>query len=178
QREIAVRLALGASGGRVIRQLLTESTLLALIGGAAGMVLAWWGMRVLLTVNPEAIPRFQEIRIDATVGLATLGIAMLTGVLFGLAPALHVVRTELHSSLKDGTRGASESGERQRLGRSLVMAEVALAVVVVIGAGLLIRSFYALRNSDSGFASNGILTVDLSLPGSRYTPDATTTFYQ
>ena len=102
-----------------MRQLLTESTLLALVGAAAGSLLAWWGMKALLSINPEAIPRFQEIRLDATVGAATLVLAMITGVLFGFAPAMHLVRTELQSSLREGGRGGSESGQRQRLGRSL-----------------------------------------------------------
>jgi len=178
QQEIAVRLALGASGRRIMRQLLTESTVLALAGAAAGSLLAWWGMKALLSVNPEAIPRFQEIRLDATVGVATLILAMITGVLFGFAPAMHLVRTELQSSLREGGRAGSESGQRQRLGRSLVMAEVALAVVVVIGAGLLLRSFRELRSSDPGFRPDNVLVIDLSIPSTRYNTEATTTFYQ
>ena len=178
QQEIAVRLALGASGRRIMRQLLTESTLLALVGAAAGSLLAWWGMKALLSINPEAIPRFQEIRLDATVGAATLVLAMITGVLFGFAPAMHLVRTELQSSLREGGRGGSESGQRQRLGRSLVIAEVALAVVVVIGAGLMLRSFRELRSTDPGFRPDNILVIDLSIPSTRYDNAATTTFYQ
>jgi putative ABC transport system permease protein len=178
QQEVAVRLALGASGRRILRQLLTESTVLAVLGAAGGMVLAWWGMKALLSVNPEAIPRFQEIRLDATVGVMTLVLAMITGMLFGFAPALHLVRTELQSTLKEGGRAGSESGARQRLGRTLVMAEVALAVVVVIGATLLLRSFRELRGSDPGFRAANVLAVDLSLPLARYDNAATTSFYQ
>ena len=176
QQEIAVRLALGASGKRIVRQLLTESAVLAILGAAAGTLLAWWGMRALLGVNPQAIPRFQEIRIDATVGVATFVLAVLTGVIFGLAPAVHLVRTELQSSLKEGNR--SESGSRQRMGRTLVTAEIALAVVVVIGAALLMRSFYALRNTNPGFSAERLLAIDLSIPSTRYDDDATTLFYQ
>jgi predicted permease len=177
QQEVAVRLALGASGRRILRQLLTESTVLALIGAAGGMLLAWWGMKALLSVNPEAIPRFQEIRLDATVAVATLVLAMLTGVIFGFAPALHLVRTELQSTLKEGGRGA-EGGHRQRFGRALVMAEVALAVVVVIGATLLMRSFRELRGTDPGFRAENVLAIDLSLPQARYDNNTTTAFYQ
>jgi putative ABC transport system permease protein len=178
QREVAVRLAMGATTKRVIRQLLTESTVLAVLGAAGGIALAWWGTQAILAVSPDAIPRVQDIRIDVTVGLVTLGIAMLTGLLFGLAPAMQLVRTELQSSLKEGTRGGSESGQRQRVGRTLVMAEVALAVVVVIGAGLLMRSFYELRNSNPGFTPDKLLTIDLALPATRYDTAATTNFYQ
>ncbi len=178
QREIAVRLAMGASTRRVLRQLLTESTVLAVIGAVGGVLLAWWGTKAMLAVMPDAIPRVQEIRIDATVGFVTLGVALLTGLLFGLAPAMHLVRTELQSSLKETTRGGSESGQRQRVGRTLVMAEIALAVVVVIGAGLLVRSFHELRNTNPGFRPDQLLTVDLSLPATRYDTTATARFYQ
>ena len=177
QQEVAVRLALGASGRRILRQLLTESTVLALIGGAGGMLLAWWGMKALLSVNPEAIPRFQEIRLDLPVGMVTLVLAMLTGILFGFAPALHLVRTELQSTLKEGGRTGTE-GHRQRLGRTLVTVEVALAVVVVIGAALLLQSFRELRGRDPGFRAANVLAVDLSLPLARYDNAATTSFYQ
>jgi putative ABC transport system permease protein len=178
QQEVAVRLALGASGRRILRQLLTESMVLALIGAAGGMLLAWWGMKALLSVNPEAIPRFQDIRLDGTVGIVTLALAMLTGILFGFAPALHLIRTELQSTLKEGGRGGTDGGHRQRLGRTLVAAEVALAVVVVIGAALLLRSFRELRGTDPGFRAENVLAVDLSLPLARYDDAGATSFYQ
>jgi putative ABC transport system permease protein len=178
QREIAVRLALGANGRRIVRQLLTESIVLALAGGAAGTVLAWWGMKALLAVNPTAIPRLELVYIDATVGLATLAVAVITGLLFGLAPALRIARPELQSSLKEGTRGGSAGRAQQRLGRVLVVGEVALAVVVVIGAALLMRSFWALRNVDPGFDPSHVLAVDLAIPAARYDAAATTTFYR
>jgi predicted permease len=178
QREIAVRLALGASGRRVIRQLLTESTVLALLGAAGGTLLAWWGLKTIIAMSPDSIPRVQEIRIDATVGVVTLVLAMLTGLLFGLAPALQLARTELQSTLKESTRGGSAGAQGQRVGRALVMAEIALAVVVVIGAALLMRSFWMLRNVNPGFDPDRVLTIDLSLPAARYNPQATTEFYQ
>jgi predicted permease len=178
QREIAVRLALGANRRRIVRQLLTESTVLALAGGAGGTLLAWWGMKVLLAVNPDAIPRLELVHIDLRVGLATLGVAFITGLLFGLAPALRLARPELQSSLKEGTRGGSVGRAQQRLGRVLVAGEVALAVVVVIGAALLVRSFWMLRNVDPGFDPSNVLAVDVALPVARYDPNATTTFYR
>jgi putative ABC transport system permease protein len=178
QREIAVRLALGADRWRIVRQLLTESTVLALAGGAAGVLLAWIGMKTLLAVNPDAIPRLELVRIDATVGLVTLAIALTTGIVFGLAPALQLAQPELHSSLKEGTRGGSVGHSQQRLGRALVAGEIALAVVVVIGATLLVRSFWTLRNVDPGFDPDKVLAIDLSVPSARYDLNATTMFYR
>jgi putative ABC transport system permease protein len=178
QREIAVRLALGASRKRVVFQLLTESGLLALLGAAGGVLLAWWGTKALLATNPEAIPRVEEIRIDTRVALATLGCGLLASLIFGLTPAIRLTRPDLNSSLRDGSRGGSESGHRQRLGRTLVAAEVALAMVVVIGAALLIRSFWTLRNVDPGFRPDRLLAVDLSLPQARYNDQAATDFYR
>ena len=177
QREIAVRLALGAGRGRVVRQLLTESLVLAIVGAVGGVLLAWWGTKTLLAINPEAIPRLEGVRIDVTVGLVTLGLALLTGIIFGLAPAMQMVRLELQSSLKEGGRG-SESGSRQRIGRALVASEIALAVVVVIGAGLLMRSFWTLQRVDPGFPAENILVVDMSIPGARYDDIRTVTFYR
>ncbi len=178
QREIAVRLALGAERGRVIRQLLTESTVLALLGAVTGLLLAWWGMKALLAVNPDAVPRMELIHIDATVGVVTLLIALATGLLFGVAPAMQMVRPDLHDSLKEGTRGGTAGRRQQRLGRVLVAGEIALAVVVVIGAALLMRSFWTLRNSEPGFRPDGVLAVELALPPARYEPQATTVFYR
>jgi putative ABC transport system permease protein len=178
QREIAVRLALGADRGRIVRQLLTESAVLAVAGGIVGLLLAWIGTKSLLAVNPDAIPRLELVRIDATVGLVTLGIALATGIVFGLAPALQLAQPELQSSLKEGTRGGSVGTGQQRLGRALVAGEVALAVVVVIGAALLVRSFWTLRNVDPGFDPSHVLAIDLSIPSARYDPNATTVFYR
>jgi putative ABC transport system permease protein len=178
QREVAVRVALGADRGRIVRQLLTESTVLAVAGGAGGVLLAWLGMKSLLAVNPEAIPRLELVRIDPTVGIATLVLAIVTGLVFGLAPALQLARPDLQSSLKEGTRGGSVGRGQQRLGRALVAAEVALAAVVVIGAALLVRSFWLLRTVDPGFDPSHVLAVDLALPTARYDTTATTAFYR
>lgn len=178
QREIAMRVALGAGRGRLIRQLITESAVLSLFGAACGSLLAWWGMRALLAINPNAVPRMELIRFDFTVAAATVILALLTGVLFGLAPALQLVRPSLGSALQEGSRGASIGSGQQRLGRALVMGEIALAVVVVIGAALLVRSFRALRSSDPGFRPDSVLAIDLSLPASRYDAAATTAFYR
>jgi predicted permease len=178
QREIAVRLALGASRARILLQLLTESTVLAFAGAVGGVLLAWWGMKGLLAVNPEAIPRLEEIHIDGTVGLVTLALALLTGIIFGLAPAMQLLRGELHSSLKEGSRGGSASGQRQRVGRALVIGEIALAVVVVIGAALLVRSFWALRGTEPGFRAANVLAIDLTIPSSRYDDGATVAYYR
>ena len=177
-REIAVRLALGASRRRIVRQLLTESVVLALVGGAAGVVFAWWATKALLAVNPEAIPRLELVRVDMTVAFATLALALLTGIVFGLAPALRMARPELQSSLKEGTRGGSVGRAQQRLGRALVSGEVALAVVVVIGAALLVRSFWTLRSVDPGFQPDHVLAIDLSIPPARYDDAAATSFYR
>ncbi len=177
QREVAVRQALGAARSRIIRQLLTESTLLAVLGGAAGMALAWWGLRSILAISPDSIPRVTEIHIDLTVGLVTLAIAVITGLLFGLAPAMQLTRTDLQSTLKEGTRGGTVGG-RHSLGRVLVIGEIALAVVVVVGAALLVRSFTALRAVDPGFAPDHLLVVDMAIPASRYDTAATTAFYR
>jgi putative ABC transport system permease protein len=177
QREVAVRLALGAGRGRIIRQLLTESTALALLGAAAGTALAWWGLRTIIAISPDTIPRVSEIRIDLTVGLVTLAVAVLTGLLFGLAPAMQLTRPDLQATLKEGTRGGTVGG-RHSFGRALVVGEIALAVVVVVGAALLVRSFNALRAVDPGFAPDRLLVVDLAIPAARYDAAATTTFYQ
>jgi len=178
QREVAMRLALGAGRGRLLRQLITESCILALLGAVGGSLLAWWGMKSLLAINPNAVPRMELIGFDFTVAAATFLLALLTGVLFGLAPALQLVRPAARSALQEGSRAASNGGGQQRLGRSLVMGEIALAVVVVIGATLLVRSFWALRSSDPGFRADSVLAIDLALPASRYDPAATTVFYR
>jgi putative ABC transport system permease protein len=178
QRELAVRVALGASRQRIVRQLLTESVVLALAGSVAGALLAWWGVRTMLAVNPDAIPRMQEVHVDATVGLVTLGVALVTGILFGLVPAMQMARVGVHDTLKEGLRGGSEGSGRRRLGRMLVVGELALAVVVVIGAGLLMRSFWALRATDPGFTPDRLLVVGLDVPGARYDDAGAIRFYR
>jgi putative ABC transport system permease protein len=164
-KEIAIRSALGAARGRVIRQLLTESVLLAVIGGAIGLALAYWGIGALLSLNEGGIPRSNEIGIDASVLLFTVGVSLLTGVLFGLFPAWQTSKTDLHAVLKEGGR----SGSAQRSVRGLfVVVEVAAALVLLVGAGLLLKSFQKLQEVNPGFRPDHLLTMQISLPSNRY----------
>jgi putative ABC transport system permease protein len=167
QREMAVRAALGAGRGRLIRQLLTESLLVSLAGGAGGLLLARWGVPALLALAPDGrIPRADMIRTDTTVLAFTLGISTLTGIVFGLAPALHLTRGRLRGSLLPG--GRTLAGGQDRLRALLVIGEIALALVLLTGAGLLLKSFFQLRAVDSGFRPDNVLTMTVDLPGSAY----------
>ena len=178
QREIALRTALGASRFRIARQMITESLLLAIIGGALGALLATWGMQLLVRLSEDSIPRTANVRIDATVLAFTFLISLVTGVLFGLAPALRTVKVNLIDSLKDGLRGAGESALRNRTRSLLVVFESALAVMLLIGAGLLVRSLIALQNVDPGFDPNNVLTLRIDLPRQKYdTPEKTSNFF-
>jgi len=163
-REFAVRAALGASQGRVVRQLLTESVLLALAGGGLGLLLAAWGTRAALGVLPAALPRAEQVGLDPQVLFFTVGISLLVGVLFGLTPALKTSQPDLHETLKQGGRGAS--GTRHRAQGVFVVVELALALVLLIGAGLTIRSLTKLWSVDPGFSPHNVLTFGLSLPPS------------
>jgi len=171
-REFAVRAALGASQGRVVRQLLTESVLLALVGGGLGLLLAAWGTRAALGVLPTALPRAEQVGLDPHVLWFTLGISLLSGILFGLTPALRTSHPDLHETLKQGGRGAS--GARHRTQDVFVVVEMALALVLLIGAGLTIRSLTKLWSVDPGFRPGHVLTFGLSLPPSMMgaNPDA------
>jgi len=171
-REFAIRAALGASQGRVLRQLLTESILLGLVAGACGLLLAAWGTRAALGVLPEALPRAEEIGLDLRVLVFTLAISVLSGVLFGLAPALKILPASLHDNLKESSR--SMSGTRQRLQGTFVIAEMAMALVLLIGAGLMIRTLTHLWGVDPGFNPQNVMTVGVSLPPSmtHASPDA------
>ena len=171
-REFAIRAALGASQRRVLQQLLTESTVLALAGGALGLLLAAWGTRAALRALPTALPRAEEIGLDARALLFTLAISLLAGILFGLAPALKMSPTTLQETLKEGGRGLSAS--RHRAQSVFVVAEMAMALVLLAGAGLMIRTLTTLWNVDPGFNPQNVLTVGLSLPPSMTTasPDA------
>jgi putative ABC transport system permease protein len=170
-REVAVRAALGAGRWRIVRQLLTESLLLALVGGAAGLLLAVWFKDVLVAFSPGDIPRLDEIRLDWRVLGFTLGATLLTTLLTGLAPALQSSRPHLASALKEGgQKGATGQGSRVR--GALVVAEVALALMLVAGAGLMIRSFLALQKVDPGFDPEHILTLRVALPRAGYREDA------
>jgi putative ABC transport system permease protein len=169
QKEIAIRTALGASRGRVVGQLLTESMLLALVGGVAGSLLALWGVDAVVSLVPAGtLPRLDELSVDARVLGFTLVVSLMTGLLFGLAPALRASRTELTEALKEGSRGATESLRRNRLRSLLVVTEIAMALVLLIGAGLLIRGFARLVSIPTGFNPDDALTMRIALPMSKY----------
>ena len=151
QREFAIRSALGASRFRLLRQFLTEGVLLALVGGALGAAIGFGGLRALLAANPDSIPRSLEISLDWKVLLFTLGVSVLTGLIFGMAPLLHLREQSVTSALKEGGQRSTAGSARARVRSGLVMVEVALAVVLVVGAGLLMRSFQKLMTVDPGF---------------------------
>jgi putative ABC transport system permease protein len=172
KREIAIRAAIGAGRGRLIRQLLTESVLLSVVGGALGLVLGIIAVRALLAINPGNIPRIGEhgtaVTLDWHVLAFTLAVSLLTGILFGLIPALDASRADLSATLKE-SGGRTGSGFRQNKARSLlVISEMSLAIVLLIGAALLIRSFIALRSVNPGFDPHHVLTMEMSLTGSRF----------
>src|SRR5262249_11298958 len=177
QTEIAIRAALGASRWRVVRQLLTESLLLAISGGAAGLLLARWGVELLLAIAPDNLPRAYDIRLDTRVAGFTLLISLLTGIVFGLLPALQASKLSLGMTLKEGGRDAAGL-LRRRLRGFLVVGEVALAFVLLIGAGLLIRSFARLTEVDPGLDPRGVLTMDILLPFAKYRDGRSVAFFQ
>ena len=168
EREMAIRVALGAGRFRLLRQLLTESVLLSLFGGFAGIVLAIWGLDLLRAIGAQTIPRLQEVTFDRTVLLLTFAVSVATGILFGLVPALASAKPELTEALKEGGRGSSEGQRRNRLRNGLVIAEMTLAFVLLIAAGLLLKSFVRLQNVDPGFNPHQVLTMDLWLPDTKY----------
>jgi predicted permease len=167
RREIAVRRAIGAARIRIVRQLLTESVLLALIGGGVGLILAVFGVRILLSLGPDAIPRSREITLDRWVVAFTACVSLATGTLFGLAPALEASRTDINNSLKDRGRPGQGAGPG-RLSRVLVVSEIALALVLQIGAGLMINSMAHLGRVKPGFDPQGLLTMNVTLLPARY----------
>ena len=172
EKEIAVRAALGARRFRIVRQLLTESLLLALLGSALGLGFAYLGIKALVLISPRDLMILQGVGLNLTVLAWTLGVSVLTGIVFGLAPALHVSRLNLNDSLKEG--GKSESGQAggsRRLRSALVVSEIALAVVLLASAGLLIRSFIRLQQVDRGFETDNLLTMVVRVPDARYRED-------
>ena len=172
QQEIAVRTALGASRWRIIRQLLTESVLLALGGGALGILMCLWSMQWMRVLGTKSIPRLQDVGIDSRVLLFTVLLSVCSGILFGLAPALRVSRLDLNATLKDASRGSAGTsavwGHGNNVRRLLVVSELALSVVLLIGAGLLMRSFVRLQNVSPGFNAQNVLTFDLTMTGRKY----------
>jgi putative ABC transport system permease protein len=167
-REISIRAALGAGRGRLIRQLLTESVVLAVCGGVAGVILARWGLDALLSLAPTSLPRISEIHLNFGVLLFSLALSVVTGLLFGIAPALLAARADVNEALKQGTRGSTEGGARGRLRSALVVIEVTFALVLLGGAGLLARSFMQLTHVDPGFVPENATLLRLSLPQKKY----------
>ena len=167
-REISVRSALGAGRARLVRQMLTESVLVAFLGGAAGMLLALWGISLLVSLKPANLPRLSNVGIDGTVLLFTLAVSLITGIVFGLVPAWSASRTDLNDALKEGGRSASGGVSKRRLRSLLVVTELGVSLLVLIAAGLLIRSFWQLRTTDPGFDPNGVVTMRIELPEARY----------
>jgi putative ABC transport system permease protein len=171
QREIAIRAALGARRWRVVRQLLTEGVPLAALGGAFGLLLAWWGTSLLASLSPPDLIDLSQVKINMTVLGFTLGVSLLTGMIFSLAPSLESTRLNLNDSLKEGVKGAGGGTNTHRLRSVFVIAEVALALVLLVGAGLLIRSLMRLQSVDPGFNAENVLTMRLVLPGRKYDQD-------
>ena len=175
QKEVAVRSALGASRWRVIRQLLTESLLLSIVGGAAGLLIAYWGTPALVAVLPQsqlnAMPFLKSVQIDRSILLFSFGLSLLTGLIFGLAPALHSSSLDLNEVLKEGGRNTS-AGVGYRLRSAMVISEIALAVVLLIGAGLMMKSLFRLLQTNVGFKTENLLTMTIVLPATKYTEDS------
>jgi putative ABC transport system permease protein len=179
RKEIALRTALGAGRLRIVRQLLTESLLLACLGGVVGLLLSLFLTDVLVAISPANVPRLEEVGLDARVLGFTAGVVCLVGLLFGLAPALQASKADLNEALKEGGRGATGGRGRNRARSLLVVSEVALSVLLLVGAGLLIKSFLLLRDVNPGFDPDHVLTMRISLPGARYAePKQQANFYR
>ena len=178
QKEVAIRMALGASRGRIASQLLTESVLLSLVGAAVGLLLASWGMDLLAAYGPADVPRLRAVSLDRYVLLFTFGVATLTGILFGLAPALHASKPDPGNTLKESGRGFSLAG-RNWMRSALIVSEVALSLMLLVGAGLLIHSFWRLLKTDAGFDPKGVLALDVPLSRTTYkTPELQSAAFQ
>ncbi|HLL74216.1 MAG TPA: ABC transporter permease, partial [Pyrinomonadaceae bacterium] len=171
QKEISIRTALGASRGRIVRQLLTESLLLSAVGGGLGLLLASWGVDALVAASPADIPRISEVGLNGRVVLFTAGVAVLTGVVFGLAPALQASKADITDALKEGGKGTGEGSRRNRLRSALVVAEIAISLVLLVGAGLLAQSFVRLLDVTPGLDPKNLMTMDVVARGSRLPTD-------
>jgi putative ABC transport system permease protein len=168
QREVAIRLAVGASRRRLIRQFLIESTLLALVGGVFGLLVAFWGIDAIRAALPQDVPRMEQIGIDTAVLIFTLCISLGTGILLGLVPALQATKPDLVEALKEGSQSVAGNRHRNRVRSLLVVLEVALALVLLIGAGLMMKSFWRLREVRPGFDSHNLVTMQVTLPEAKY----------
>jgi putative ABC transport system permease protein len=168
QKEIAVRVALGASRMQLVRQLLTESLMLSVIGGALGLLLALWGMDLLASLGPGSIHRIEDVGLDLRVLGFTIAVSLVTGVAFGLLPALQFSRTDLNESLKESSKGGPSGAATGRARNTLMVAEVALSLVLLAGAGLMIKSFMRIHSIDPGFNPENVLTLQVALPASKY----------
>lgn len=178
EREIAIRTALGANRIRLVRQLLTESALLGLAGGAVGLLIAYWGLNALIALSPEDIPRLDQIGIDGRVLGFTLLVSLLTGLVFGLAPAIQASKPDLNESLKESGRSTTAGVERRRVRSALVVIEVALSLVLLIGAGLMIRSFSQLQKVDLGFNPDRLVSMNIQLSRTKYQGQLSTQFFR
>jgi predicted permease len=178
RREIAVRIALGASRGQIVRQLLVESVLLAFGGGALGVLLGVWGLDLIKTLGAASLPQLATIAINPTVLGVTAAVSIACGLAFGLVPAWQASRTDPHEALKDGGRGSSASRSAQLTRASLVVAQAALAVVLLVGAGLLLRSFWKLAQVETGLRGDGLVSMPLSLPRAKYNDGPKTAAFQ
>jgi putative ABC transport system permease protein len=168
QKEIAIRTALGARRSRLLRQLLTESVFLAMLGGFAGTLLAFVGTKLLIASTSSNVPRLEEVTLDSRVLIFSFAISILTGLVFGLVPALQASRPDLNETLKEGGRSSGGGAKRNRISNVLVVAQVALALVLAIGAGLMIRSFSRLQDVNPGFTTNNLLTMQIELPQTKF----------
>jgi putative ABC transport system permease protein len=177
QKEMAIRAALGASRLRVVRQLLTESIILSLAGGALGLLLAVWWSDLLMALGKD-IPRSFQVGLDWRVFGFTLGVSVLTGIVFGLVPALHLSKTDLTESLKEGGRGSGDGARRNRVRGFLLVSEMAIAVVLLVGAGLLIQSLWRLQRVNPGFDAHNLLTFTVGIPDVRYPSAKQHQFYR
>ncbi len=178
EREIAIRTALGANRARLIRQLLTESTLMGLAGGAAGLLIAKWGLSALIALSPEDIPRLDQIGIDGRVLGFTVLVSLLTGLVFGLVPALQASKPDLNESLKESGRSSTAGVERRRARSALVVVEVALSLVLLIGAGLMVKSFSRLQKVDLGFNPDRLVSMNIQLSRTKYQGPAGAQFFR
>ena len=178
QSELAVRSALGARRSRIVRQLLTENALMASVGGAVGVAVAFLGTRLLVSLAPPGTPRIDGVAVDGRILAFAAGVALLSGLIFGVLPALRTAGVNLHDSLREGGRGGGGGRRGVRVRNGLIVGQVALALMLLVGAGLLLRSFQELRNVDLGFEPEGVLAMSVTLPPSRY-PDreATQSFF-